>query len=168
MPNGDLKEEKKVVLALSQSQLAIIGSVLAIATGIYGGVNNIATKGDIAIVEARVEKQDERLRSTELALARFFGQPPGSVKPSSDDGNFQGRPFVRVAQLKMQPPPTRRVVVPEWFINDYLLEPTEGGAYAVLGEDGKYYSIDDVMAMVIRYGDLTEPDEPKAMKQRRK
>jgi len=57
-------------------------------------------------------------------------------------------PTVALAQSQ-QSIPHRRAVVPRVIIERFKLQPSEYGFY-VLGEDGRPYSIDDVLAVMFQ------------------
>jgi len=44
--------------------------------------------------------------------------------------------------------PPRKTVIPNSVIQAFQLRPAESGALSVLGEDGKYYALDDALAVL--------------------
>lgn len=53
------------------------------------------------------------------------------------------------AEQSQQSMPRRRPVVPRIVIERFKLQPSEYGLY-VLGEDGRPYSLDDVLAVIFQ------------------
>ena len=70
---------------------------------------------------------------------------PAQYNPSSAQDSSGNAP----AQQRYIPP-NRKVVVTLEFIKVYNLQPAHGGGYGVLGEDGQFYLLDDVIAVLVR------------------
>jgi len=182
---------------ISYAALGGIIGILTIAGAVWKVGSTIATKDDVLSIKQAItpilDKHEDRIRALEIQVARFFGpsQTSGPTisgpvnRPSSDESPmlsaFKMRFVSEVsravsdgeqsAQQKAENLPPRRVVVPEQVIKMYDLMPSRGGTYSLLGEDGKLYSIDDVLAVMIRL-DLQElraeqPDPPVVRKKKK-
>ena len=155
---------------------AVSGTLLILTLLGYGfnALKNIATKADIESIkaslaptlaahEARMTADESRIRDLELQNAAHFGASQTTFKSSSDDDGTQDGIRFLLASAQMPqaipygqgaPPPVpipqKRTVVARELINRYGLRPSTGGFYTLLGEDGKLYSIDDVIWAVIQ------------------
>ena len=140
-------------------------AVAALVGGTWRMVGSIATKDDVnsikALVSPQISDHEMRIRSLELSNAAHFGASPMSARPGSTyPGEFEAgfvlaqmqypNSVARQSQIPAEQTQFRRVVVPQELIESYKLPPTRGGTYALLGEDGRYYSLDDVLAVIIR------------------
>ncbi|SRR6266566_4420541 len=160
-------------ISISYSTIGVIGSILAILIALVTIGSKIATKEDVASIKAAIspvlDQHDSRIRSLELQMASHFGASPTSTRPLPSAVEEQGihranfiltqyvplpipdvsgnQPSVRQQPI---PLPPRRVVVPIEMIKQYSIEPTRGGPYALLGEDGRYYALDDILAILIK------------------
>jgi len=142
--------------------------LLAVAGVIWKVGSAVATKDDVASIKLLItpvlEKHEDRIRTLELQVARYFGasQTSGRPTPSRGAGVLAQAGIVlaqagivlaqyqQQAEAKRALEAPRRVVVPDELVQLYGLTPTRGGTYAVLGEDGRLYSLDDVLAVIIR------------------
>ncbi len=168
MPKKQVKERasqsgtSKPGVSLSYAAISALVGLLAVAGVIWKVGSAVATKDDVASIKLLItpvlEKHEDRIRSLELQVARYFGasQTSGHPLPSRDEGGVI-QAGVMLAQYQQAAPSleqkietTRRVVVPDEMIRAYELQPSRGGVYAVLGEDGRLYSLDDVLAVIIR------------------
>lgn len=113
----------------------VLGVVLALGGAVYGISTGIATKSDFKELESRV-------RAVERSIDRFFGK---AAVPSA---SVESSPGVVFAASPSEP--RRTVAVTKEFIADHKLQPSGGGSYLLLGEDGRMYSLDDVLAALIR------------------
>ncbi len=161
-------------ISLSYSTIAIFFTIMAGVAGLYKIGAEIATKDDISSIKAvltpRLDQHEDRIRSLEIENARHFGASPTNWRlPAHDREDVVLDPAIILAQYpqpmpipdvsgnqpsaRQQPtyvPPPRRAVVPIDMIRDYELQPTRGGAYALLGEDSRFYALDDVLAVMIK------------------
>ena len=165
MTNGNDKRG----FTLSYQALGGIVALISVLGVGYGGVQKIATKGDIEraqsavntkVTEVRkeVDEQDARIRDLERQWDRFFGMSgPSSPTPSDFDLEPLSGPtnLLLVSQSgranrQEKFRPRRPVVLSYGFISRFDLHPSRGGTYGVLGEDGHMYSLDEVLAVLIR------------------
>lgn len=191
-----MRRGSKDGLHISYATIGAIVGLLAILTGIWRVGSAVATKSDIdsattsirlliSSITPVLDKHEDRIRTLELQMARYFGASQSSFKPSDApvgdsfpalsltnwtkcDDRIVSVPAFQLAQYSQsqtsQSAPSasstydakrqlefpRRVVVPQLMIKLYDLQPSRGGVYALLGEDGRYYALDDVMAVIIR------------------
>jgi len=135
--------------------------LLAVAGVIWKVGSAVATKDDVASIKLLItpvlEKHEDRIRTLELQVARYFGASQTSGRPTPSRGaGVLAQAGIVLAQYQQQAEAKRaleaprRVVVPDELVQLYGLTPTRGGTYAVLGEDGRLYSLDDVLAVIIR------------------
>ncbi len=142
MGNGN--DRKSVTV--SYASLGALGAILGIVITVWQVGGKIATKTDIESIRATVTEQDRRVRDLERQWDRFFG---AQQKPSElETPTLETAPLLKIGLPGERP--IRRIVVPSEFIRLYRLTPTEGGSYIVLGEDGRPYSIDDVLAVLVQ------------------
>lgn len=156
-------------LNLSYAALGTIVAILTIGGIIWKVGSAVATKSDIdsirALITPVLDKHEDRIRTLELQMARYFGASQTALKPSRTDQELL--PLMTLAQYAPQSIPDasantirsearrqleqpRRVVVPDLLILEYGLQPSRGGTYSLLGEDGRYYALDDVLAVIIK------------------
>lgn len=152
---------------ISFAALGAIGTAFALIIGLWQISARVATKSDIDSIRVTIspvlDRHENRIRDLELQMARTFGASPMSAVPRANDipaepdtlptihlAQFQTAQIPNVAQMPIPPTVQRRVVVPVQLIEMFNLEPTRGGVYALLGEDGRYYGLDDVLAVIIR------------------
>lgn len=159
---------------ISYGTIGVLGSILVMVITLWTIGSRIATKADVdtikALLEPVLDKHEARIRDLELQMARYFGASQTGIRqapsaeleqdlrkanlvlaqyvpmPIPDAGSSANAPSSR----GQYPIPARRPVVPVVMIREYSMEPTRGGAYALLGEDGRYYSLDDVLAILIQ------------------
>lgn len=177
MPNKrkNTPEPNRDRLSISYSTIGAIGGILLIVGMMWGVATKIATKADVDSIKSSIAPtltdHETRIRGIELQLASYFGASRTATPrpvPSSDENEQVHKAGFVLAQYQVpQIPdpnassanapmaqrayslPPRRVVVPLEIITSYKLEPTRGGSYAVLGQDGKYYSLDDILYVII-------------------
>jgi hypothetical protein len=164
-------------ISISYATVGVIGSILAIVFALWTVANKVATKEDVESIKATITPtltaHESRIRDLELQFARYFGASQTSAHPTPASDVFDDRPikanFVLAAQYGGPYPQTqapaasaaaprippnlgiqRITVVPFEMIKQFNMEPTIGGAYAVLGEDGRYYNLDQVLSILIR------------------
>jgi hypothetical protein len=165
-----VKSTKPVGWTITPATLGIIVACLSILGGLWKISTSIATKADIdsikTLITPQLDKHETRIRDLELQMARYFGASQIGTKPtpSSEDDTVRTTRFVLAQYIpnqipdtsqsatRQQPPPVppRRVVVPLQLIKEFNLEPTRGGQVTLLGEDGRYYGLDDVLAIIIQ------------------
>lgn len=167
-------------LHVSNQGLAAIAAALAALAIVWAGVRNVATVSDLSVRDAEINTLQVQEKSLEVNFARFFGKsaPTPSAEPEpqpAHDPSFlmaaqyvtAGTPQIS-ANAQASKLPQRRVVVPSWYINQFHLEPWHGGSYAVLGEDGAFYALDDIIATLIaaHEGEIRGPNfsEPQRRK----
>ena len=169
---GDRRRSGNGRLSISYSTIGVIGSILAMLIALVTIGSKIATKEDVASIKAAIspvlDQHDSRIRSLELQMASHFGASPASSRPvpsSTEKLDIRQANFVLAQYIPQIPDasgnqpsirqtpiplPARRVVVPMAMVKEYMMEPTRGGSYALLGEDGRFYAVDDVLAIIIR------------------
>lgn len=131
------------------AQITAVGALLTMLGVVWSMVNGVATKSDLAGLQADVKEQGARLREVERTLDRFFGTH-GPPKPTSEPATDELHNLTLVA-FAADPREARRVVVTQRFIAEYNLRPAQDGAgYLVKGEDGQFYALDDVLAILVR------------------
>lgn len=144
--------------------LSVIGGLIGIWKFGSDITGKIATKADIDGLKVAMQpvltQHESRLRDLELQFARFFGASQSNLRsvPNSETMEAQPAHFVlaqypNVSQFPQQQQMQqvqRRVVVPLEMIEVFRMEPSRGGVYGLQGEDGRVYSLDDVMAALIR------------------
>ncbi len=149
-------------LRISYAGIGAAVGLLIIAGTIWGIGSKLATKSDIESIKATIspilDRHESRIRDIELQLARFFGAQQTRATPSGDTEPVKQASYI-LAQYQQQQDSSankaalvmqRRVVVPQELIEAYNLQPARGGSYTVLGEDQRFYSLDDVLAVIIR------------------
>lgn len=127
---------------LSFKTLGAIVAAFTLIAGVWQAGDKIATKVDLQTTQQRISALEDRVRAAELQMARFFGAHP---EPSS----YQ-KSSLKLASYGEEAAPARRVVVTTDFVRSHELQPTRGGSYSLLGEDGRYYALDDVIAILVR------------------
>lgn len=144
-------------IRVSYAALAAFAGLLAITGTLWKVGSAIATKTDISGLEAAIRPEltehEMRIRTLELDMASHFGASPTSSRQSADPSHIAQASLALTDYLQSQNIPSgqsRVVVVPSVMIDAYHLQPTRGGTYAVLGQDGRYYSVDDVLALLIQ------------------
>jgi hypothetical protein len=139
--------------------LGAAGTALGILLALFTLGGKLATKSDIdglkSAVTPTLNQHEARIRDLELQNAAHFGASPAGTRPSADaPPSAEARFILAQMQMQQQIPAAsqvqRPVVVPLELIQQYRLPPTSGGTYALLGEDGRYYSLDLVLAVIIR------------------
>lgn len=154
-------------LRVSYAGIGAIVAVLSVIGILWKAGSEIATRADIASLQSAITPQlsqhEERIRQLELANASHFGSSPAAIRPGSDDFGMPlhdaamilaQAQYSRVPQFPVQaqiPAEAREIprpMIPLSVIQAYRLSPTIGGTYAMLGEDGKYYSIDGVVISI--------------------
>lgn len=134
----------------------VLGYVWRTTSSVLGA---IATKSDVAAIASsvgpRLDKAEQRIYNLELLNAAHFGASPSGFQPGASgdviaDARFVLAQFSNMQQQTIPSEVRRRVVVPQELITSYRLSPSQGGTYALLGEDGRYYSLDDVLSVVIQ------------------
>lgn len=134
--------------------VVVIGAVLGLGRALWSMAAEIATKSDVALISAQIapklDGHEARIRELELQMARQFGASPAGARVAPASGEFYPNMNMILAQYTTQALPTRRVVVPFEMIKQFQMEPSRGGVLVVMGEDGKAYSLDDVLAIIIR------------------
>jgi hypothetical protein len=162
--------------SISYSTIGVMGSILVMLVTLVTIGSKIATKADVDSIKSTITpvitQHEDRIRALEIQMARYFGASQTGLRtqPSSE---VDMRTGVRLVLAQYQFPtipdtssnaplaqapsaqrpavlPPRRVVVPTQLIREYEMQPTRGGTYALLGEDGRYYSLDDVLAVIIQ------------------
>ena len=122
---------------LSWGHIRGIGALLGVILIVWAAGENLVLENDLTPVKNDIVSLKSRVRDVERTQDRMFGAAPSSMS-------------LTLLYLSESSESPRRVVVPVDFIERYRLRPSKGGAYAVLGEDGNYYSIDDVVRVLIR------------------
>ena len=160
---------------LSYKTLGAVVSLVVLIGGLWSAIGKVATKDDVKELATTYgttyQAIESRVRNLEIQFATFFGKSntsPASLKatPSEDDTNPEFSLVQYGGQMpdysgpsqnapRAYQPPTRRVVVTMLFIKEHELQPTRGGVYGLLGEDGQFYSLDDVLSILVK-----EHDEP--------
>lgn len=149
-------------VTVTPTMFIVAGVILGLLGTGYKVVTSVATKSDVESIKAAITPtltdHDKRIRDLELSNAAHFGASPTAVRPSASESVPQ-RVMATLAQYvassyqsQAKIPPQalqRRVVVPMELILAYNLQPTAGFTYALLGEDGRYYSLDDVLYVII-------------------
>lgn len=145
---------------LSYSTLGAIGAVVALLGSLWSVGSKVASKSDIdslkAAITPQLDQHENRIRALEIDLARYFGPSQANSRPAPS-ASIQDQPQrtslilaqYSVSQQAVQPPP-RRAIIPIEMIREYSMEPSHGGAYTLLGDDGRSYSIDDIIAILIK------------------
>jgi hypothetical protein len=144
------KSDQTLGFYMSFKQLGAIGTLVAILGGGVGAVNKLAFKTDLNPLWDAEKDHESRIRELERAMDRFFGQKTPAVVPVPAPAPFTLRPVQWKMAAKMEAQmPSRIVVVPKWFVDQYHLHPAASVGYKVLGEDGQLYSVDQVLAVMI-------------------
>jgi hypothetical protein len=173
-PESEVKNGGRI--SISYSTIGLIGSVLGILIALVTIGSKIATKADVESIKSTispvVSQHEDRIRALEIQMARYFGSssatsyrraPTSELQIQKENPHFILTQYPQVPQIpdvsanapRQQNPslpslPPRRTVVPLVMIKEYNMTPTRGGSYALLGEDGLYYSLDDVLAALIQ------------------
>jgi hypothetical protein len=114
----------------------VLGVVLTLAGAFWGVATNIVVKSDF-------KELSNRVREIERSIDRFFGKgmtPTASVAPETGT----------VHAAASEPGEPRTVVLTKQFLANHNLQPSRGGSYQLLGDDGRFYSLDDVLAILVR------------------
>lgn len=122
---------------LSWGHIRGIGALLGVILIVWAAGENLVLENDLTPVKERLASVESRVREVERTQDRMFGARPSATS-------------LTLLSFSTSAESPRRVVVPEEFIERYRLRPSKGGAYSVLGADGNYYAIDDVVAVLIR------------------
>lgn len=153
---------------LSYKTIGALGSILLIAGTLFAGMRSLATKDDVNALATKYDTTyssiEKRVWNLEIQFASLFGKnatgSPALLHPSTSEPHHA--PVLIRTQAAQYPEASanapamprwqrqKRVVITYEFIKGHELHPTPGGAYALLGEDGNDYSIDDVIAILIR------------------
>ena len=156
---------KNTAVTVSYASIAAVVGILTIIGFVFEGLRQLATKSDIESIRATItptlNAHESRIRDLELANAAHFGASPATTRPMELEDIPVQRIGMVLAQYQMQqapasasaaavPLPPHRVVVPMEMITAYSLQPSRGGSYGLLGEDGRLYSLDDVLSVLIR------------------
>lgn len=150
MPKRAEKEEGgngRRGLTISYQALGAILTILAIVGTVWKSIDHFASKEDIAVLSEAIKTDGARIRDLERNWDRYFGATAAGVKPSKTAQNGGRFILASLAEAAEQRP--RPVVVTREFIDVYRLQPSKGGSYTVLGEDGNFYSIDEVIAILV-------------------
>lgn len=141
-------------VTVSYAGLGAIVAVLVIGGTTWKAVGSIATKADITSIQMalspRLDRHEDWIRQLQLDWAARFGASPVSTRPNSTGDIFGAFPVLAQFAAQKQETSPQRAVVPIELIDLYKLQPTRGGSYNLLGEDGRYYSLDDVLFVIIR------------------
>lgn len=123
---------------LSWGHIRGIGALLGVILIVWAAGENLVLENDLTPVKERLASVESRVREVERTQDRMFGAQPS------------GASLTLLSLLDSDGESPRRVVVPEEFIERYKLSTSRGGAYVLLGEDGNYYAIDDVVWVLIK------------------
>lgn len=153
-------------IRISPATLTILGSLFALIVGVWQVGSRIATKSDVDAIAAqlgpRMTQIEARLRELELQNAAHWGASPASITHGLDDdppvtrAGFlltqyaQQMPLPPSASASAAPPPLplRTPVLTLDFIRAYQMQPTRGGYYPLLGQDGRLYALDGWVAIM--------------------
>jgi hypothetical protein len=154
--------QTKSGVSLSYAAIGAIVGILAVVSAIWRVGSAVATKADVESIKTAItpilEKHEDRIRTLELQVARYFGASQTSTHPSRSVEQITPADIILAQYSPQSISPNapraierpRRVVVPSEMVQAYDLQPSPGGVYGVLGEDGRLYSLDDVLWVIIR------------------
>ena len=134
---------------LSWGHIRGIGALLGVILIVWAAGENLVLENDLTPVKERLASVESRVREVERTQDRMFGAAPSGYEWEEVSPPDSGAILTLIGSVVPLESP-RRVVVPVDFIEHYRLRPSKGGVYAVLGEDGSYYAIDDVVRVLIR------------------